>query len=328
MSFRCATLLLRSVCMSALVSETCAGKTPDCAKYKDVLPEGFLGVSAVPANRPFCIYLHDQVHDSWLSKTIATTGRLHALEEDFIEQAINSVLNARATKSRFSHSNCVHVLDIGGNIGWMALFAASVDERVCVTVVEPSSWHNTLLNSTIRLNNLGSRVHLIKALVGKEPGSDQCMLPDPRNGASTEVRSDLDAAKCAQQGGVMAPSTTIDQILASSPFGKKVHVMKMDTEGFEPFALAGAGEMMKKPPTFVCMEWIGWRITKMQRKLDPVQWLNLMFPPQNWSRAVAWGPSDEAGVARWLADWPSHQGGDLLMRRLTNGPRRVGAATL
>lgn len=284
-----------------------------------LLPKGFLATSAVPADNRFCVYLHDQIHDSWLSKTISEKGRLHAAEEDFISSAIESALTEG--KPPDSTTGCaVHVLDIGGNIGWMTLFAASLSPHVCVTVVEPFTWHNTLLRASVDLNGLSRRVHLVRALVGETPGPDLCMVADPSNGASTEVRAAYDAERCKQEGGLMTPSTTIDEVLAKSPFGKKVDVMKMDVEGFEALALAGAKEMLADPPRHVCMEWIGWRIERQSHGRDPVAWLNATFPARNWRRAIANGPADAAEVNAWIDKWREPQshfakGGDLLLTR-------------
>lgn len=306
-----------------------------CARVDHaLLPRGFLAISSVLRGSPFCIFLHDELHDAWLSKTIYRKGRLHAAEEKFIESSVRHVLssNPDGWPSNNGKTRCkAHVLDIGGNIGWMTLFAASISPDVCVTVVEPFTWHNSLLNASVNLNQFGHRVHLVKALVGTKVGDPLCMVPDPSNGASTEVKAEYDATTCAQRGGEMIPSTTIDEVLAQSPFGQHVDVMKMDVEGFEPMALAGATTMLReRPPKHIAMEWIGWRIEKQLKRqdngassCDPVSWLNTKFPTDQWQRKIANGPTGESKVSEWLATWreagsPFHKGGDILLtnRRL------------
>ena len=260
--------------------------------------------------------MHDELHDSWLSKTISKRGRLHPAEENFIENAIQSILAVRAVAQR--QDGCrVHVLDVGGNIGWISLVAASVSPHVCVTVVEPFRWHSTLLKASINLNGLGKRVHLVEALVADTPGPDMCMVASPSNGASTMVKAGDDVARCRAQGGVMTPRTTIDQLLAESPFGSAVDVMKMDVEGFEALALAGARQLLAAPRQHGGMEWIGWRI-KRQGGVDPVVWLNATFPASRWHRVISNGPSDATEVNTWLDGWqrpgsPFAKGGDLLL---------------
>ena len=126
----------------------------------------------------------------------------------------------------------VHVLDVGGNVGFMALFAASIGPLVHVTTVEPHPWHRRLLQPSIAINGLNDRVRVEGTLLGpKAAAPPACIfVSDPRNAGSTEVKLDAEVKECRALGGEMVGMTTIDAILDASPFGRRVDVLKIDVE--------------------------------------------------------------------------------------------------
>lgn len=69
-------------------------------------------------------------------------------------------------------------------------------------------------------------------------------------------------------------------------FALTVHARNWQVEGAEGLALAGATEMMRHPPRFVCMEWIGFRHLKIRPSVDPVDWLERTFPRRSWRWAI------------------------------------------
>ena len=124
------------------------------------------------------------------------------------------------------------MLDVGGNVGFMALFTASIGPLVHVTTVEPHPWHLRLLQPSIAINGLNDRVRVEGTLLGpKAAAPPACIfVSDPRNAGSTEVKLDAEVKECRALGGEMVGMTTIDAILDASPFGRRVDVLKIDVE--------------------------------------------------------------------------------------------------
>ena len=161
------------------------------------------------------------MHDNFISHNLARSGRLQPAEERFIQRSIESVLSQQ--------SGPVHVLDVGGNIGYMALFAASISKRIRVTTIEPHPWHRRLLEASIALNGWGERVRVEPVIVTSQPEPPTCIyVADPANGGVTELKPGATHTDCTALGGSMVESTTIDLLLKASPFGQGVDVLKID----------------------------------------------------------------------------------------------------
>jgi FkbM family methyltransferase len=194
--------------------------------------------------------VHDVTKDVWLSHEILSNGQIEPDVTGILGNAIRNV-----------NKKIVHVLDVGGNIGWITLFALAVDERVRVTVVEPFPWHAKLLRASVKLNGWESRVHLVNKIASDHSGGGACIKPDEENASSTYVMPEFDERlSCEAAGGKFLDITTVDEILKSSPFGNIVDVMKIDVEGYEPLVLEGSvGLLARSPPRTVVAEIIGWR---------------------------------------------------------------------
>eukprot|EP00428_Durinskia_dybowskii_P026987 CAMPEP_0170252658 /NCGR_PEP_ID=MMETSP0116_2-20130129/26165_1 /TAXON_ID=400756 /ORGANISM="Durinskia baltica, Strain CSIRO CS-38" /LENGTH=338 /DNA_ID=CAMNT_0010503633 /DNA_START=70 /DNA_END=1085 /DNA_ORIENTATION=+ len=247
------------------------------------LPVKILARSTKPEGHEFCMYLHDHRFDSWLSREIYKNGMVEPHVTQFLKEHIEIVAETGAQR--------IHVLDVGGNIGWTTLFSLAVDPRVVVTVAEPLPWHRELLEASVKLNDWEDRVRIIPKALTRESQlqatSALCMTVNPGNAASTMVKNRLTKQQCAEQGGNMVEMTTIDRALEENKFGP-VDILKIDVEGYEPWALEGAPQLLSNSaPRAVISEWIGFRIKATGWEHPPPDFFDKFFPPDNWSYSVA-----------------------------------------
>jgi FkbM family methyltransferase len=122
-------------------------------------------------------------------------------------------------------------VDVGANIGAYTILAAGAVGSAGIAF-EPNPSTFRALEANIHLNNLGSRVKLVNAALGKNEG-----ILRMTDGLGTENRA---CAEDQKSGGVSVPMTTLDKILA----GQNPVLLKMDVEGFETQVFSGATQTL------------------------------------------------------------------------------------
>lgn len=158
------------------------------------------------------------------------------------------------------------MLDIGANVGWFSLLAASHGAEVFA--FEPNVINvvrfceSQLLNGWSLAENFenNNRIHTYLKGVGSEHGKTLVMYtPDPKNPGSytfnedlakehfSKMKSDGDLQKL--DGGEL-PIVTLDALAQDQGWLSKhnevkIVLMKMDIEGLEPTALAGSKELLR-----------------------------------------------------------------------------------
>jgi FkbM family methyltransferase len=138
----------------------------------------------------------------------------------------------------------MHVLDIGANIGYYTMLAASlVQTSGSVTAIEPNPESTKLLEASRRANAFDNViVHQVAA--GRAPGL--LVLHGAYSDAMTTATPD-DAATLIKSTTV--PSFRIDDLI---PKDTRIDFVKVDVQGAEYNALVGASELLKRcHPTIV-----------------------------------------------------------------------------
>jgi FkbM family methyltransferase len=122
-------------------------------------------------------------------------------------------------------------VDIGANIGYFsALLARLAGPQGRVIAFEPEPANQSMLRQNLALNQLAN-VRLEPVALGAENGS--AVLH--RYKASNRGRHSLVAAAGADS--IEVPVRRLDDLL---PGDERIDLMKIDVEGYEPYALAGA----------------------------------------------------------------------------------------
>jgi len=143
------------------------------------------------------------------------------------------------------------MFDVGGNIGLMAIPVLSAHPAARVCSFEPSP--NTLryLAQTHAESPWRERWEIIPRAAGAQIGEAVLSI------AAAEVGA-LDGFRNTRRAGPMrevnVPVTTLDEewLRLGKP---KVSAIKIDIEGAETMALAGAGELMRAARPMVFLEW-------------------------------------------------------------------------
>src|SRR3954468_2550764 len=116
--------------------------------------------------------------------------------------------------------DCETMLDIGSNLGTMAISVALRNPRIRIVCIEPNARACELLRQSVRLNNLTDRVSVVEAVVGDADGD----IGFEEGGSTT--------------GHVAAGAAISKPMIDFAQFGDEhsAHgrcVIKIDIEGFE-----------------------------------------------------------------------------------------------
>lgn len=143
------------------------------------------------------------------------------------------------------------VWDIGANVGVFALAsAAKAGPSGLVVAVEADTWLVDLLRRTCRLeSDPRAPIEVVPAAIDGEPGVATFNIAERGRAASS-----LEGTGSTQAGGVRerqrVVAVTLDWLLGSFPAPQ---VLKIDVEGAEARALAGAGSLIANSrPVIVC----------------------------------------------------------------------------
>ena len=128
------------------------------------------------------------------------------------------------------------VVDVGASIGVVALLAAKLGCRVLAIEAESANYER--LRANIALNGL--RLEPLRLAIADYSGTATLYVFSPdRRGHHTLARDD------AAIGNQTVDCTTIDELLARTGI-ERVDLLKIDVEGAEPEAFAGASESLAR----------------------------------------------------------------------------------
>jgi FkbM family methyltransferase len=161
------------------------------------------------------------------------------------------------------------VVDVGANIGITTILLCSLVPQGHVYAFEPSPTNASYLRRNLTANGF-SNFTVFECAVGDAAG----VLALHTSGASSHVMTEAHLFQ-SEWPSIQVPVVTIDEALSTLP---KIDFIKMDVEGFEPMALAGASATIRKsrPPIF--MEFNSWSLYFAHR-FDPID-----FAKRLWSQ--------------------------------------------
>jgi FkbM family methyltransferase len=185
---------------------------------------------SVLTKQGFRIFLNPE--DSKISASIAITGSYSVLQEPQI---------TRFFETRIKKSSVV--VDAGANIGWYSLLAAKRAKQVHAFEPEPRSYD--LLLKSIAANKFDNIV-VHSSCVSDHDGVETLYISSSRNkGTHSVVRK-------AEPQSVQVSSVTLDALFPT----ERIDLLKLDIEGAESRALAGAQRLIReKRIGQIMMEW-------------------------------------------------------------------------
>jgi FkbM family methyltransferase len=142
-----------------------------------------------------------------------------------ITDAVSQHIRADLVKSEGKGCDFI---DVGANLGWFSMLAASLGCRVIA--VEPQAKVCNLVRTSIAMNGFQDRVTLLEGGVSDDPNLKLAVVDGGHNWGNGQVRKSTD------NSGVTAYA-----LAAYLTPGKYYTVMKLDCQGCEEAAVRGAG---------------------------------------------------------------------------------------
>ena len=146
------------------------------------------------------------------------------------------------------------VLDVGANLGYYALYAATLGCRVVAW--EPIPTFGAFVRASAAINGLAHRVEVRRAVASDAGGRNVTMLV-PRTGWDISSVGGLNQAGSLHPTwrSVRAPAERLDDVVFPAR-GQRICALKLDTEGFEPAVVRGAHRLLRaSPPRFLLLEY-------------------------------------------------------------------------
>ncbi|SKB05813.1 methyltransferase, FkbM family [Prosthecobacter debontii] len=135
--------------------------------------------------------------------------------------------------------------DIGANVGYFSLLVAALRPGAHVQSFEPNPPIASLLQQSVALNGLASRVKVNRLAVGDREGELPFCLHDTNTGHSR-------LAAEGTSGDIQVPVVVWDEWWASQHPEPIIHCVKMDIEGAELLALRGMrGFLQRQKPALI-----------------------------------------------------------------------------
>ncbi len=139
-------------------------------------------------------------------------------------------------------------LDIGANIGLTALTIATATPRGHVFAFEPLPQNAEFLRENVRANRV-QNVTVVEAAVGGRDGESVSMTVPVCGAHAAVIRS----PEHKQSASVTVPLMSLDQ-WATRARVKRVDLIKVDVEGYEPDVLYGGAALLASARPTILME--------------------------------------------------------------------------
>lgn len=180
------------------------------------------------------------LHDSAVSRPLLLAG-------DYEPHVTHTLLN-------LLHDD-THFLDVGANIGYFSLLAATRCPQGRVFAVEPDPQNFRLFSASIALNGLHERITAVQTAASDEDGT--ATLSDLGNAENRGARFTA-KTRAALEARVHGPAPTFTEVrmarLDRLFAGERIDVIKIDVEGHEPPALRGAEGLLRACKPAILLE--------------------------------------------------------------------------
>ncbi len=194
------------------------------------------GRDLIITGKGHCIYKLPNLSDS-LALDIFVNGIYEEETHDFLVRRIPK--------------NAVF-MDLGANIGSIAIPLCKKREDITCIAVEAAPWIFEYLQFNIQANDLSDRINLVNKAIADTEG-DQLPFYSPRDQFGKGSLSPVFTSKA-----IMIDRITITSILTEFSVAK-VHMIKIDIEGFEYFAFKGGVDLLKSVDApEIIFEFVDW----------------------------------------------------------------------
>ena len=145
------------------------------------------------------------------------------------------------------------VIDIGANIGYYSLLLAyRVGNSGHVYAFEPDPLNRKILTKNIDANNLNN-ITISDAAIDQAIGKAKLYLSEENFG---DHRLFLDKSEEQQRNRIKIRCETLDHLFCNTITEKPISFIKIDTQGYEPFVIAGGRQLIcKYKPTIFLEYW-------------------------------------------------------------------------
>lgn len=137
------------------------------------------------------------------------------------------------------------VIDVGANIGWHSVHAAKYDAVENIVAFEPDAFNAWLLERNLAINAI-DKVIVETCAVGAGPGLARLYRYKPSNRGRHSLLKDYGL------GSRVVPMVDIDSAIdALGLADRRVLLIKIDVEGYEPSVVAGAARVLSRTDVLV-----------------------------------------------------------------------------
>ncbi len=168
------------------------------------------------------------------------------------------------------------VLDIGANVGSLAMLAASlVGPRGRVIAVEPIARNRQLLGRAAQANRF-ARFEIIAAAAMDRIGAVELRTHPATSNSATPAASG-ERLRDAGGSSLRVPGIVLDQTLSGLD---RLDLVKVDVEGMEPLALRGLAGTLERWRPDLLSEFHPWAIERASdvTAVDYLHWLRRIYP--------------------------------------------------
>ena len=153
-------------------------------------------------------------------------------------------------------------IDVGANIGATAIAIAVLFPKATIFAFEPVPANVVHPRQNIQANGV-QNCHVIASAVGDVPSSVNITDNGPWS------------AVLPNAPGVQVPVVSLDRFCRETWAKKKIDLIKIDVEGYEPRVLRGAIETLREMRPLLVMEFNSW--TLIEQEESPIQFAKMLF---------------------------------------------------